>query len=266
MSHRTHRRSIPFLFAASVAIFWTGCSTSTYQVKVDAISKPASPVGSATASSDLQSYKLKSKNPALGDENLRYKEAAEFVKTALSSKGLYEAPTQEKADMIVELDYGMDAPRTKIETVSVPVYAQTGGGVKYEQVPVVDSKGNRSYRTVAVYQPPRTELVGFDDVPRQVTIYEKYLRVTARENKVASEGRPPSEVWSVNVSAEDESKDLRKYLPILASATADYIGKDSTSQKVVKVKDPSQLTDFIRKGMNDSPATTTAHVVVPPKS
>ena len=266
MFHRSHRRLTPLLIAAVVAGGWTGCTTSTYQVKVDAISKSAPPVGGPSSNSELQSYKLKSKNPALGDENLRYKEAAEFVKTALSSKGLYEASTQERADMIVELDYGMDSPRTKIETVSVPVYAQVGGGVRYEQVPVTDSRGNTSYRTVAVYQPPRTELIGFDDMPRRVAVYEKYLRLTARENKPASEGRPPSEVWSVNVSAEDESKDLRKFLPILASATADYIGKDSTSQKVVKIRDPSQLTDFIRKGMNDTPPNAPAPAAVPPKS
>ena len=254
------------ILAGTAVLFLSGCSTSSYQVKVDAISKRSAPTSSGAAGNELQSYKLKSKNPALGDENLRYKEAAEFVKTALSSKGLYEAPSPDKADMIVELDYGMDAPRTKLEMVSVPVYAQAGGGVRYDQVPTIDSRGNRGMRTVAVYQPPRTELVGFDEVPRQVTIYEKYLRVTARENTTGREGRPPSEVWSVNVSTEDESKDLRKYLPILASATADYIGKDSSNQKVIKIKDPSQLTDFIRKGMNDPAATTTAAIAVPPKS
>src|SRR5476651_2352213 len=223
MPPRTRRGPLTAFLAASAVLVLAGCTTTTYHVKVDAISKPAEPVGTASAGKEPQSYKLKSKNPSLGDENLRYKEAAEYVKTALSSKGLYEAPTPERADMIVELDYGLDAPRTKIETVSVPVYAQTGGGVRYEQVPVTDSKGNQSIRTVAVYQPPRTELVGFDDVPRQVTIYEKYLRITAVENKPGVEGRPPSQVWSVNATAEDEIKDLRKYLPILASATADYI-------------------------------------------
>ena len=251
--------------AAVSVLTLAGCKTTTYHVKVDAISQSADPVGAASGS-DHQSYKLKSKNPALDDENLRYKEAAEFVKTALSSKGLYEAPTPDRADMIVEVDYGMDAPRTKIETVSVPVYAQTGGGVRYEQVPVKDTRGNTSYRTVAVFQPPRTELVGFDDVPRQVTIYEKYLHVTATENKPGKEGRPPAQVWSVSASAEDESKDLRKFLPILASATADYIGKDSNNQKDVKVRDPSQLTDFIRKGMGDAPSTATPAATTPPKS
>eukprot|EP01035_Chromulina_nebulosa_P062790 gene62790-85874_t len=39
----------------------------------------------------------------------------------------------------------------------------------------------------------------------------------------------------------------------MASATADYIGKDTTKQKVVKIKDLSQGVEFIRKGMGDSP-------------
>ncbi len=235
------------IVAGMVALlFSAGCSTSTHQVKVDAISKPVP--------ADAQSYRLKSKNPALGDENLRYREAAEFVRTALSGKGLYEAQSEDKADMIVELDYGMETPRTKMERVSVPVYAQVGGGVRYDTVPVTDARGNTSYRTVAVYDAPRNELVGYDEMPRMVTIYEKYLKITARENKAANEGRPPTELWSVQASAEDESKDLRKYLPIMASATVDYIGKDSNHQTVVKVKENGEAVGFIRRGMSSPPA------------
>jgi hypothetical protein len=244
---------------AVLALLASGCANSSYQVKVDAIAKP---------SPNAQSFKLKSKDPRLGEENLRYREAAEFVKTALSGKGLYEAPSEEKADMIVELEYGMDAPRSKIERVSVPVYAQVGGGVRYESVPVVDARGNTSFRTVAVYEAPRNELVGYDDMPRQVTIYEKYLKITARENKAAAEGRPPAELWSIHASAEDESKDLRKYLPIMASATVDYIGQDSSTQKVVKVRADGPGVDFIRKGMHApaSPAPATPQQPAAPKS
>jgi hypothetical protein len=232
------------LSAALVVLVSAGCSTSsTYKVKVDAISKPVP--------ANTLSYVLKSKDPQLGDESLRYREAAGFVRTALSGKGLYEAPSEAKADMIIELDYGMDAPRTKMERVSVPVYAQVGGGVRYDSVPVMDSRGNTSFRTVAVYEPPRNELMGYDDSPRMVTIYEKYLKITARENEPASEGRPPAELWSIHASAEDESKDLRKYLPIMASATVDYINQDSSSQKVVKVRADGPAVDFIRRGMTD---------------
>jgi hypothetical protein len=236
-----------------------GCATSSYEVKVDAITKPV-------AATEAQSYRIKSKDPKLGEENLRYREAAGFVRTALSGKGLYEAHSEDKADMIVELDYGVDAARTKLENVSVPVYAQRGGGVRYDPVPVVDSRGNTSLRTVAVYEPPRNELVGYDDVPRQVTVYEKYLRLSARENKPASEGRPPSELWSVQVSAEDESKDLRKYLPVMASASIDYIGKDSTSQQVVKVREGSPGVEFIRRGMSSESTMLAVKSTVAPKS
>ena len=229
--------------AAACVLFAAGCSTSpTYKVKVDAIAKPAP--------TPTQSYKLKSKDPRLGEENLRYREAAEFVRTALSGKGLYEAPTEDRADMIVELDYGMESPRSKVERVSVPIYAQVGGGVRYDQVAVTDARGNTSYRTVAVYDAPKSELIGYDDMPRLVTIYEKYLKITARENKPASEGRPPAELWSIHASAEDESKDIRKYLPIMASATVDYIGGDTSSQKIVKVRGDGPDVDFIRKGMS----------------
>lgn len=237
------------LCAVLAIAFASGCGTTSHKVKIDAIAKPP------PTASDAQSYRIKSKNPALGEENLRYKEAADHIRTALSGKGLYEAPSEDKADMIVELDYGMEAPRTKLERVSVPIYAQVGGGVRYETVPVTDSRGNTGVRTVAVYDPPRTELIGYDEMPRPVTIYEKYVKVTARENKVANEGKPPAELWSVQASAEDESKDLRKYLPILASATVDYIGKDTGHQTVVKVKETGEPVDFIRRGMNPAPAT-----------
>jgi hypothetical protein len=241
--------------AVATALLAGGCAAPAYKVKVDAIAKPAR--------SEVQSYVLKSKDPRLGEENLRYREAAEFVRTALSGKGLYEAPSPESADMVVELDYGMEAPRSKVERVSVPVYAQVGGGVRYESVPVVDARGNSSYRTVAVYEPPRTELVAYDEVPRLVTIYEKYVKISARENKPASEGRPPTELWSIHASAEDESKDLRKYLPIIASATVDFIGQESSNQQTVKVRADGPGVAFIRRGMTPVPQPVTVSPEAP---
>lgn len=240
-----------FKAAASVAapaLFTIGCATSTYRVKVDAIAQPSPP--------PTRSYTLKSKDPRLGEENLRYSEAAGFVKTALSGKGLYEAPNEDKADMIVEVEFGMDAPRSKVEHTSTPVYASVGGGVRYDSVPVQDSQGRTSFRTVAVYEPSRSQFLGYDEQTHSVTTYEKYLRVTARENMPASEGRPAAELWSIHASAEDESKDLRKYLPMMASAMVEYIGQDSTSQQTVRVKADGPGVIFIRKGMSDTPAAT----------
>jgi len=243
MKKSTTFRSELAVVVAAVSLAWGGCAT-TYEVKVDAISQPKA--------KEAVSYKIKTKTTAgtgVQDEGLREQEAANYIKTALSGKGMYEAPTADAADMVVELDYGVEPPRVKFDQTSMPVYAQIGGGVRYEQVPVADQKGNVSYRTVAVYDPPRTELVGYQDVITPITVYEKYLNITARENKESVEGKPPSEIWSVRLSNEDQSKDLRKYLPILASASIDYIGKDSTTQKTVNIKETDPGVAFIKKGM-----------------
>jgi hypothetical protein len=238
-------RSFSSLFAAFLL---GGCAT-TYEVKVDSLTKPTGP-------STAQSYRIKSKDPRLGEESLRYREAAEFVKTALAGKGLYEAPDDGRADMIVELDYGMASPRTKRETVTVPVYAHVGGGVTYKPVKVTDNRGIESTRNVAVYEEPKEQLVSYQQVEQQVTVYEKYITLVARENAPGPEGRPSNQLWKVQISAEDESKDIRKYLPIMASVSMDYIGTDSTNKKVVNVREDGPNVELIRRGLTENTQLT----------
>src|SRR5688572_19460030 len=86
-----------FLVAAAAALFLAGCAT-THEVKVDSLAKPNA--------ENAISYEVRNRNPLVSDDSLRYKEAAGFVKTALSGKGMYEAPPGVKPDMVVDLDYG----------------------------------------------------------------------------------------------------------------------------------------------------------------
>lgn len=227
--------------ATVVALWGAGCSTS-YQVKVDSLAKPKA--------EESISYKIINKNPAVADDSLRYKEAASHVRTALSGKGLYEAHDIEKADLIVSLDYGVGPPQAKSEMVSEPVYITLPGQVRTERMQVgTDRNGNPVYQTVTVQDPPRTEFAGYREYLVTVITYEKFLRLNATENKPAAEGRPPSEIWTVDVTSEGESKDLRKALPILAAASIDYVGKDSKGQKTIRIKDTDKDVAFIRKGM-----------------
>lgn len=229
-----------FLFVA-VGLFLSGCGT-THVVKVDSLSKPKA--------EDAISYEIKNRNPLVADDSLRYKEAAGFVKTALSGKGMYEAPPNTKADVVVDLDYGVGPPQMKKETVSEPVYITIPGQIRTERVQVgTDSQGRPIYQTVTVQDPPTTEFAGFREYVVTVTIYEKYLKMSARENKEVAEGRPQQEVWTVDVTSEGESRDIRKNLPVLVAASIEYIGKDSQGQKTIRIKDSSSDIAFVKKGM-----------------
>jgi hypothetical protein len=219
----------------------SGCTT-THVVKVDSLAKPKA--------ADAISYEIKNKNPLLADDSLRYKEAANLVKTALSGRGMYEAPPNTKADMVVDLDYGVGPPQMRKETVSEPVYLTVPGQMRIERVQVgTDSQGRPVYQTVTVQDPPSTEFAGFREYIVTVTVYEKYLKLSARENKEAEEGRPVSEIWTVDVTSEGESRDIRKHLPVLVAASIDYVGKDSQGQKTIRIKDTSSDIAFVKKGM-----------------
>lgn len=227
--------------AAAAVLLAAGCANST-TVKIDSLAKPKA--------EESISYKILNKNPTVDDDSLRYKEAAGYVRTALSGKGLYEAPDAQNADLVVSIDYGVGPPQSRREVVSEPVYVTLPGQMRMERVQVgTDRNGNPVYQTMTVQDPPRTEFAGYREYFVTVTVYEKFLRLNATENKPAAEGRPPSEIWTVDITSEGESRDIRKALPILAAASIDYVGKDSLGQKTIRIKDTDKDVAFIKKGM-----------------
>lgn len=226
---------------ATGILLMAGCATTT-EVKVDSLAKP-------NAEAAI-SYEIKNRNPLVTDDSLRYKEAADHVRTALSGRGMYEAPPGVKPDMVVDLDYGIGPPVSKRETVSEPVYITIPGRIRTERVQVgTDQQGRPIFQTITIQEPPTTEFAGFREYQITVTVYEKYLKLSARENAPQVEGRPPNEIWTVDVTSEGESRDLRGKLPILVAASIDYIGKDSQGQKTIRIKDTDADVAFVKKGM-----------------
>ena len=235
-----------------MAIFASGCA-NRYDMKVDAISRggPATPQVAAAPAPEPVSYHIRSSKNQEDEDSLRFKEAARFVKTALSGRGMYEAPNAEQAEMIVDLDYGIGPPRALMEMRSEPIYITLPGRTYTERVQVgTDRNGNPIYQVVTMQEPPTTEYAGDREYQVMVVKYEKYLRMTARENKEATEGRPPPEVWTVDITTDGESKNLRKYIPIMAAASIDYIGADTRGQKSVTLKEEKDgAVAFVKKGM-----------------
>lgn len=241
MMHSLTRLAPRALAAFGLILLWSGCAT-TYRFKVDAVKNQEIP-------QEKQSYRVVSANPEMDDQDLRFREAASYVKTALSSKGMYEAPPGTDAEMEVEVDFGMEEPKTKFHTISEPVYALVGGGARTVTVPVRDKNGNVTYQTYVVYDPPQRELIGFQDRVITVQVYEKYMRITSRETPSAENDRPPRELWSVYVVNEDEKDDLREYVPLMVSAAMDSINEDASTKKEVVLKDDDDRVVFVKKGM-----------------
>lgn len=228
--------------ALAAALAATGCSTA-YKVKVDAVSRPV-PV-----TAEIASYRLSTRGPAGPEDSLRSKEALGHIRTALSGHGLYEAPDPAKADLVVEIDYGMAAPRVTYETTVVPIYAPAGRSPVGRDLPLSDEKSDSPTRRAALAQPPQRELIGYEEISRPIVVHEKHLSISARENKQPAEGRPPVEIFRVHATIENASKDLRGHLPVLASAAMDKIGLTTDGTVIATLHPGDEAIGFIRKGM-----------------
>ncbi|RLD04601.1 MAG: hypothetical protein DRI65_10400 [Chloroflexota bacterium] len=174
-----------------------GCTT--YRFKVDAIKAPGG------------SYRLESADSEFTQDDAHFREVAEFVKTALSSKGMFEAPPGVMPDMIVEVDLGIEATRT-IQWMTF--YPPFDGG----------------------------QLV-------TVVIYKLFLQITARDEPRQGGDHLPLERWSTYVTIENEDDDLRKYVPLLVSAAMDSIDADTAGQKRITLRANDDRIAFVKAGM-----------------
>lgn len=236
------RRLLTALGAAAIALIFLGGCKSTYTFKVDSLSNPEI--------KGLSSYRIVSSNASIQEGDLEFQEAAEYVRAALSSKGMYEAPDIESAEMVVDISYGIGEATTDFKTVQTPKYEVRGGGVTTVMQPVMDSKGRIRYVATTVYQPPKVEIAGLEEKTVPMTTYEKFLRMTARDNReVDAETESPPQVWSIYVKNKDESDDLRKYIPLMTAASMDYVGQNTEKQKEVRLKEDDESLEFVKAGL-----------------
>jgi len=234
-------RLLPGFLSGGVALILGGCAT-THEVKVEALAKPE-----AVAA---VSYQFVNRNPHATTDSLRHREAEGMVRTALSGKGLYEAPEKVEPDIVIEVDYGIKPPIFRRETISEPIWIRrpVSSGSAASSAGL-DPSGNPVFRTRSRRDSPSTEIAGYREYHVTVVVYEKYVRLTARQNAADVEGRPPLELWSVDVTSEGESRDLRRHLPVLVAASIDYIGRDTQGPQVIRLKDTDADVAFVRKGM-----------------
>ncbi len=218
----------------------TACASS-HRVQVNALTRPKA--------EEKQSYRLRSTNPENPEDTLRYQEAANFVRTALSGRGLYEAAEPEAADVVIELDYGISPPEVRQEVVKEPVYRTVPGRTYVSTVVVgTDKEGKPIVQRQVYREPDRQEFVGFREYLVTRVYYEKYLTMAARENRSDAEGGVPAEVWTVDVRTVGESDDLRKHLPVLAAASIKHIADDTRGKVDVRLKADSPEIEFVQTG------------------
>lgn len=238
---KTNRLSRSLLAGGLLLLALAGGCATKREVTVDSLAEP----GFRDQKQLSYTIRAKVRGNQSGSE-LRDQEAVAHIKTALSAQGMWEAPNAEEADLVIEVEYGMDNPRVRFDVVQAPVYSGVVPEEAVRQYPAANAPEITGGGGLTV---GRLRGVDHSMVTVPVTIREKHLTVSGRENRPAVEGRPPPEVFRVSASIEDESEDLRGSLPVLAAAAMDKIGQPTEGEATATIREDSEAVIFIRRGM-----------------
>ena len=212
--------------------------TPSYRFKVDAIGGGEIQTG--------QSFYLVSGDADLKESDLRFKEAAAYVQTALEGKGMHKASNIGAADVLIELTFGVGEPREVLETRSYPETHWRPGFSYAIRVPVYGESGAViGFQSRLVREPSRSYTYWQDRMDSS-TVFEKFLVIEAFDNRIARTADENEQLWSVDISNVDSSDNMREYLPYMIAAALPYIAKDTGSQVFVSVQTDDPTVEFIR--------------------
>ncbi len=236
-----------FVLVSLLAWIVSGCSTRTYKVEVNSLTRPEVPPATT--------YLLTTRDPNLPDKDLGYYEVADRVRTALAAKGMYEAPVGTDPDIVVEIDYGEHAPHTSVTTVrSTQLVPTNQMGAQIDPItgrpypgsgPMITIGGNPNVNPMDPYGSTNPmdpygrggmQTVQSEE-QRITTVSEKYIRLTATEggNPRARAGKKAAQVWIAEAIVEDEKSDVHECMPALVNALTDYIGVSSGGKRTVTI-------------------------------
>jgi hypothetical protein len=192
------------------------------------------------------SYRIEASDSSRSND-AHFAEVAALVRTALSGRGMYEAPEGEEPSVIVGLDYGVGPVQTRLIQTIIP---DPGSPRQIDPISGRSVSGDPNARLGSVGT--RSGISGSSTGPgyREDFFSEKYLTIVGRASSpTAAAAEPRIELWRVHVTVEDDGDDIANYIAVLAAAAADYIGTDTQEKQRLRVSERDEVVDFIKQGL-----------------
>jgi hypothetical protein len=233
-------RTIQFLIYRLI-ILSVGCATAQkFYVDIDSIS--------STETELKKRYILLSglKNIEVGD--LQFKEYAQYVERALTSKGFVKANNLEEANVAIFLAYGIGDPQKHVYSYSLPIWGQTGVSSSTTYGTINTFGSTATYSGWTTYT-PKYGVTGFMPIVGSYVTHFRFLILDAVDLDEYKRSQKVVQLWQTIITSTGSSDDLRRVFPILVAASKPYIGTN-TSRKVKIVLSENDVKVLEIKGIN----------------
>jgi hypothetical protein len=221
------RHSITIIFIAALLV---GCSPKI-SVRIDSIVDQMEPFGE-------KRYVLYSAVQGISVDDLYFREHSGYFREMLKQQGYLEVRDRENADVAIYFDYGISGGRVIHSTYTRPVYATVSGETIDVTETHTDASGKTTSKTTkSVFIPSRQYVVGMSTERKSYTVYTAHAVLEAKEIKQGDNTKDGPTLWRTVITTTSKLDDLRRLMPMLAAASAPYLGKNTRGMKTVDLRE-----------------------------
>lgn len=208
---------------SAACLLLAGCQTASYNYELEIDSVAA--VGQRWG----PTFEVRALPGSPADTDPSYGGVARIISEEVTGKGLLPVAPGKDPDLIILVDYGMRPPTIVYKTVMVP--APMGAMA-------VDPLTGLPVRTGSTRGTTTGSNIGYVEEVRAVTVFEKYMILSAVSGTIDPEKGARRELANVEVVSADERAELDPYLPVLAMATGRQLGAPTSGEEEVTIKAP----------------------------
>ena len=215
----------------------TACGTQSVKVTIDSI------VGQKDISSRVFSWHSGMRE--ISPDDLYFREFSQYFQSILKTHG-YQQTTDKDAPIAIYFSYGVSPGRTTQYTTTTPIYDWVGGDtIVYTEVKK-DEKGKTTSKTTStITTPARQRLLGFSTNTNRYTVFTRFVLLEAKRYQTGLKPEDMKTLWKTSITSIGTSSDLRALMPVLAEASAPYVGVDTGEARIIKIKrDDPRVIEF----------------------
>lgn len=177
---------------------------------------------------------------------LRFEEAAAAVTRALDRRGMKAARHDQTPEVVIAIDYSVSPPQPAEKLYRTPIMKRV-----YQSAPKIQANGanvqlGAHNADTQLMKPPDVETVGYETKRMPVLVHDKRLLLVARAAQGSSLGSPGEELWTIDVTSEGVSGELRPFLVALSAAGLNHVDRDTRGKVVIRLSDTNEVGNIVR--------------------
>lgn len=198
----------------------------------------------------MRSYLLIPSTPNVSQNDLQFREYANYVNRLLELKG-YTLAIDEQPDIVIFLGYGVGEPEESVNTYQMPIIGTSPSGISSINGTLTQNSINTRVDATVVEQ-RNLAITGYTTHTNKTVSFSRHLELYAVDFSTYLSSRELIPVWQTTVTSRGSNADLRYIFPYLVAASNKFIANDSGSIIEITVRQDNLLKKYI-EGLESVP-------------